>query len=456
MVAKIAKKSKYLLALLFIALIIILYKLHSERVTVYGYKVQQDYNYDFSETNGQISKLEIENGKFKLPTLTNKTAFIKLRLDANFLGKFFEPSVHIIGEEYSDKQPFEIGAKGYRFLNLSTFIENGVTEISLKGNYLTISEDDAQLIVYDNPDLLNSKILVVAPHPDDAEIAAYGLYSSHPKSFVLTVTQGDAGAFNYDEIYSDEIEHYRQKSKLRFLNSLTVPMLGGIAKDSVLNLGYFDGTLEKMYDQNPENVTSVFTQETKTDLYRNLNFSSLKDSLGTDPNWNSLIEDISFVIKQTKPSIIVTPYPKIDHHQDHKLSSIAVFEAIKSLGLKKGKLLLYTNHYANDSYPLGEMGSSISLPPSFDGGISFESVYSYQLSEDEQKEKLLALDAMNDLRLGTEWLYWDKLFDESMLKLSRTILNKDKNYFKRAVRSNELFFVVSYEELYKNKAIFER
>ncbi|TDA89239.1 PIG-L family deacetylase, partial [Halomonas marinisediminis] len=96
--------------------------------------------------------------------------------------------------------------------------------------------------------LKGKRILILSPHPDDAEIAAYGLYASYPENtYVVTVTAGDAGEFKYDEIYQDSLTHYLQKGKIRTWNSLTVPMLGGVKSENIINLGYFNEALPTMY-----------------------------------------------------------------------------------------------------------------------------------------------------------------------------------------------------------------
>lgn len=456
MISRKKKIIKYTAILLVFALFFVAYAVHTSRTNVYGYDSKSDYNYEFSDSNGQITDVTISAGKVLLPNLAGKTVFLKIKVKSNLLGRFFKPSITVEGKNYSDTNYFEIGAKGLRYLNLSSVLANGSNEVFLRSKMLSIDTVNAQLIIYDNPNLDQDKILVIAPHPDDAEIAAYGLYSTHPKTFVATLTKGDAGTFNYDELYKDTVKHYLQKSKLRFVNSIVVPLLGGVSKDSVLNLGYFDGTLESMYEAKSENINSLFTAEITTDRYRGLNFSVLKDSLNKASNWNSLVDDLSFLIKKINPTVIVTPYPKLDDHADHKFSTIAVFEAIMALELRKGKLFLYTNHTANNTYPIGTIGNSISLPPNFNTNLPFESLYSHELSQDAQMDKLLALEAMNDLRMDTEWRYWDKLAKRSGLGLSRKLLNKEKDYYIRSVRSNELFFVLPFEELYKNKAIFER
>ena len=131
---------------------------------------------------------------------------------------------------------------------------------------------------------------------------------------------------------------------------------------------------------------------------------------------------------------------------------MALFEAIKRTGLQEGQLYLYTNHFVlNEYYPYGKTGGAVSLPPSFGHQWYFDSIYSHPLSEDNQKDKILALEAMHDLRLDTEWLYTDSTFKLAFENFERDIFGQENSYFKRAVRSNELFFVTEISSLYNEE-----
>jgi len=425
----------------------------NKRNSIYNFDTAQSYAYQFDSSQSILIDVDLKNGKVKLPKEINRdqSIFLKVYLKATVIGNYFEPSITITSHNNSFIQYFEIGAKGYRFINLSSLIEGGAEEIVFNENKVELEDQVAQLIIFDNPNLLNSKILVISPHPDDAEIAAYGLYSKYPKSFILTITSGEAGSFNYDELYQDTTNHYLKKGKLRTWNSVSVPLLGGISRDSVLNLGFFDSTLKNMFSLNPMKVNSLFVKNLNRNTYKNINISDLKWCIKGDSNWPSLIENIKCVLKEVNPDIIVTPYPLIDKHEDHKFSTIAIFQALKELNMKKGSLFLYTNHFMNDYFPFGKSGSIISLPPNFEDDIYFKSIYSNSLDSMLQKDKVFALESMNDLRMDTEWRFWDKLLINSGLTLNRKILGKEKDYFRRSIRSNELFFVVPIEDIYNKQ-----
>ena len=78
------------------------------------------------------------------------------------------------------------------------------------------------------------------------------------------------------------------------------------------------------------------------------------------------------------------------------------------------------------------------LPPWSGGDIFAERIYSHQLSPDESSLKLLALEAMHDLRPFD-------LRDGRLRELPRRERKRAEryDYFRRGPRPNEIFFVVS-------------
>ncbi len=82
--------------------------------------------------------------------------------------------------------------------------------------------------------------MVIAPHADDAELAAFGLYSQAREAWIVTLTAGEI-----------ETEHYRRmglrrnscggalKGRLRAWDSQAVPTWGGVPAERCVQLGYF-------------------------------------------------------------------------------------------------------------------------------------------------------------------------------------------------------------------------
>lgn len=427
--------------------------INNYRKSAYYYKTDSDYTYNFDFSNAKYFRLKLKDNRIIIPdslNLFNTTSFIKLNLNTNLKSNFFRPEIKI----YNDKNiinQFEIGAKGIRYINISNLTNDNGKELIIESKNISVDDQEVELIIFNNVNVnvKDSKILVIAPHPDDAEIASYGLYSTNNDTFILTITAGEAGINTYDEIYKDSTEQYLQKGKLRTWNSITVPLLGGISIENCINLGFFDGTLKTMYENRNKDIEGLYTKTNNINTFRKYNVSKLQTYLKGSSSWISLVENIRVLLDTIKPELIITPYPVIDSNSDHKFTTVALLEALKGKNIKNGRLLLYTNHHSkSEFFPFGNSGYGITLPPNFNDSLYFNSIYSIPLSTTIQNDKMFALEAMNDLRLDTEWLNVKgsaKITSEIFL---RKILAKDKDYFRRAVRSNELFFVVDINKIY--------
>lgn len=446
------------LIILPIIVLVYLFKVTKARKSMYRYDVSQNYMYDMNESKANIINLESKDGKIRLGKndYSKSSTFLKVSIETTLMGKYFQPSIELKVGETSFTQYFEYGAKGIRYLNISSLLTKNTHSIELiyKKRHIILEPNNIQLISFKNKDISKLKTLVLAPHPDDAEIAAYGLYSDNNLSHIITITAGESGEFTYDEIYSDDrIKHYIKKGKLRTFDSVTVPMLGNIPYNQILNFGYFDRKMTEMYRNKSKIVRGYDTNISDINIFRQINISPLKKQLIGVSNWNSLVNNLKTMLKVIKPSIIVAPYPALDTHPDHKLTTVALFEALKSLDIREGDLYLYTNHsLLSEHYPYGNSGGIVSLPPILTNKVYFDSIYSHALSEEKQQDKIFALDAMHDLRLDTEYRFTQGLLKLTWKKIQSYIYGTDYSYFRRSIRSNELFFIVNIKHIY-NKNI---
>jgi len=455
----VSNKKKYLL--LIISLLIVLsigiagYMVIRPSL-IYPYDVKRDYVYNFHQSDAEKEDFILKGHRVAVPAVDKSisAAFLKLSINTTFMGAYLQPSVTASTGKDAVVQYFEHGAEGVRYLNVSSLLSDKENIIDLKGRHVQIEDQSVQLILFRNKGTENARILVLAPHPDDAEIAAYGLYSSNKDSFIVTITAGDGGPKNYNELYWNNEQHYLKKGELRTWNSIVVPLLGGISPENVLNLGFFDWTLKAMFEEGSAEVKAHRTNISDIDTYRRLNISSLAEGLHGKSDWPSLVSNLVYIMDKVAPDIIVAPFPALDIHPDHKYSTIALIEAIRKTGRKDGQLYLYTNHLVlNEMYPYGETGGVVSLPPSFTDAGYPVTVYSHPLSSNRQKEKILALDAMNDLRPDTEWRFYKGIVKMAMSKAKSDFLGEDISYFRRAVRNNELFFVIDVGEIYKDDVV---
>ncbi len=432
------------------------------RSMLYNYDVFADYEYSFSAEDAFITSLVLEDGIVEIPALSRSdiSSFLKVRVNGSSLSRMIRPSITMKSGDRTEVQYFEHGAFGIRYLNITNLLGGSDSTLSFEGAHIVVSDGPVELVQFENPELDQKRVLILAPHPDDAEIAAYGLYSEHNDIYIATVTSGDAGPFMYDEIYDEEkefAEHYLKKGEVRTWNSLAVPLLGGVPPENIVNLGYNDARLRAMYRDKDMIAAGLYTDVSDMNTFRQQNFSSLADGLVGINNWASLVGNMKYLISEIKPDVIITPSPKLDMHSDHQYTTIAAVEAIKELGIREGTLLLYTNHQVvfNERFPYGEEGSVISLPPTPRGSNHFTRLYSYPMDRDLQRSKIFALDAMNDLRLGTDYRFFGRAMAQAFETLWMDLTGKNESYFRRSVRSNEFFYVVDVEDIYEDAKLAE-
>lgn len=429
---------------LFAAAILLVAGILFARMSHYGYDAMQDYAYDFSRAQMQIISGHIAKNRLILdaPLAGYDTILAEIVIERAVSGYVIEPTIQISSSTGSILQAMEKGGAGRRYLNLSTLFPVGEqSEFVIQAKHLILPDQTVRLLCFRNNIDVAKRILVMAPHPDDAEIAAFGFYASHPNVWIATVTAGDAGKNTYDEVYSQRPLQAVKKGELRVWNSMTVPQLGKVPPHRAINLGYYDHTLAKMYSSDHE-VQPQYAKLPTSDFFRRFNVSRLLADRPFTPSWQGLVGDLKTLITKVKPDLILSPFPKIDSHPDHKYTTLALLEALEHLDERSASLLLYTNHCVTSDYaPLGPMYSTVSLPPAFDGQLGFDRIYSWPLTRAQQQDKYFALEAMNDLRQDTEWLHFWGLLKQLGKQGRDAITAKNFSYFRRAVRKDEIFFV---------------
>ena len=354
------------------------------------------------------------------------------------------PFVEIVSAGLSGRQHFSAGDSGGRWLNFSFLhgLAKPGVEVVLRGEGVTIASSGAVLRLFAGVPDLSKSILVLAPHPDDAEIAAFGLYARR-RATVVTVTAGNAGSPTYEAVFDDPAEQYLFKGRIRVIDSITVPWQGGIPPERTFNMGYFDARLAEMHEKRKEAVPEMYRPNSDIAVYRNENIGSLLPKRARESNWENLVDDMLTLLKKVKPSVIAAPHPQLDTHRDHQFTTVALAEALARW--KKGvTLLLYTNHADSNRYPYGPAGTVLSMPPppaSTMGDVRFDRVYSHPVTPQLQRLKLFALESMHDLRYTPTRQYQLAKGDERAAAPEKIGPEPDITYLRRGPRSNELFFV---------------
>ena len=364
------------------------------------------------------------------------TALVGVRVNATEA----EPWVEMSSGSARSKQYLDPGAHGLRWLNLSG-LRDQLTDAAtaeIQGHGVTIEPGAARLRVFATRVDPRGPILILAPHPDDAEIAAFGLYSGS-NATIVTVTSGNAGDANYVDAFPDPAEQYRFKGYLRAVDSVTVPWQGGVHPERCFNLGYFDARLKPMREKPQEPMAEMYGPNTDVAVYRRANIGRLLPMGPRTNTWAHLVEDLAEVFRKVKPAVVVMPHPFLDTHNDHQYVAVAAVEALERWK-RPATFLLYTNHASQNLYPFGPSGTAMSLPPWPGPEIPVEGVYSHPVGPDLQRRKLFALETMHDLRLSPA--------EQATCLPPGAAPKRDDypriaavDYLRRGPRSNEMFFV---------------
>jgi LmbE family N-acetylglucosaminyl deacetylase len=431
-----------------IALLVCLSIEFRRRQALYWYDVREDYRFEYSgpRTTRLVVDVSAEGFEFPATNAVWDTVVLRLRVDSGWAARWYEPSITLdSGGNSTSRQFFERGARGERYLLVPSTVRPG-QRVRLRGAGMNWVPQQTELLLWDNAAPSGATVLVLAPHPDDAEIAAFGLYSTST-SYVVTVTAGNYPDKGYAHLYADPAAQDRLTARIRTWDSLTVPLWGGVPPERTVSLGYSGLSLERLETDHRAGVTSPDRLYPEFGAYRRGAVQELLKSRTATPTWASLVTDLATLLDTTHPDVIVAPHPLLDGNTDHQLTTVALLEALERQSDDRTALFLYTNHHVlTEYYPFGPADSHVTLPPWFDTDLGFTSVYAHPLDDRTQMDKLFALEANHDLRPAPRRLMGgpvDRFLARSWLAVASLVRDpvSDYSYFRRAVRPNELFFV---------------
>lgn len=416
------------------------------------------YSYPLERLGGWSAEVLCQPDGFDFPPFgpSMKAAFVPLDIQATWMGRFCDPWIEMTIAGTTRKQYFERGVCGRRYLNMSGFLTSTPIppgRVLLRGGHVTFSEQRTQMFGFSEHLERSEKVVVVAPHPDDAEIGAFGVYSS-TDAVVVTVTAGDA-TDSFGNATAGGLRVPRAKvAEIRVWDSITVPRLGGVPPERAVNLAYPDGELAAMFTQPDREFNGRQTEGVDFAALRAMNLSALVPPGRPPCTWRSLVADLERIFRAVQPTVIVTPFPGQDPHPDHLFTTAAVVEALRSAGLQETRVMLTVVHNRwTELYPFGPAGSEMSLPPLFSGDeIECDSLCMMPLSPEQQLAKHLALEAMHDLREvpASSAVDWRGTLRRTRGQVHAAIHGMGlppTSFLRRAVRPAELFFVVRLDRL---------
>ncbi|AZZ74035.1 PIG-L family deacetylase [Pseudomonas sp. RU47] len=402
------------------------------------YRPSDDYQYNFpAQTARQV--VSLEGGVLRLSELLaqGETLVLELEVKSTWLGRWFDPHVEV-GD---DRQDFERGVNGRRFLNLSgqaDALAQGV--LALRGQYC-VPAATGVLWVMANPDYSRQRVMVIAPHADDAELAAFGLYSRCEDVSIVTLTQGEIEAEDFQRLGLDQAAAARLKGRLRSWDSLVIPLWGGVPADRCVQLGYYCLQLPSMAEEPSQVFGSRESQENDVRSVRRHNPLTLPADIDGQPTWQNLLGDLKALLEHYRPEVVVTPHPELDPHSDHVASTQALLEAIALSSWKPTTLLMYANHlHDNDRWPMGPAGAGIALPPAIEP-LPADRLWSPLLSADVQLDKAMALAMEHDLQGEQVFKRQLRRWIQQGLAGRRWPATGSNEFFRKAVRRHELFWV---------------
>ncbi|WP_312481872.1 PIG-L deacetylase family protein [Stutzerimonas nitrititolerans] len=402
------------------------------------YRPQDEYRYDFP-TDAVRLEGRIENDRLVLPGEFRPadTLILELRLKATWLGRLCDPQVWI-GD---DRQDFERGVDGRRYLNLSgQDLTLGRGELRISGRFCRLSSE-AVLHVMSNPDYARRRLLIIAPHADDAELAAFGQYSRAAEVSIVTLTQGEIEAWQYQRLGLDAAAAARLKGRLRTWDSLAVPLWGGVPQNRCVQLGYYCLQLPAMAEEPERSFGSRESGEQDIRSVRRHNPFGLPGDVDGLPNWNNLQADLRALLTHYRPEVVITPHPELDPHADHVAATRALCQAIEEGDWKPATLLLYANHlHDNDRWPMGPANGGMALPPAIEP-LPAERIWSPLLSAEMQLNKAMALAMQHDLQGPLPMKKRIRRLIQRLFVGRRWPVTGEDEFFRKSVRRHELFWV---------------
>ena len=407
------------------------------------YSPNEDYAYAFPH-GSEVPGLRLDTGRLLLdaPLAADDTLIVGIELHSSWLGRFIDPAVELLGLQTPDRQVFERGVCGRRYLNLTGAADAlAAGKLRVRGRFCRFNGQPT-LWRFRQPDYRQQRVMVIAPHADDAELAAFSLYSQAAESWIVTLTAGEIEAEHYQQMGLPKAQAAQLKGRLRAWDSIAVPRWAGVPEAQCVQLGYFCMQLAAMQAAPDQAQASREAQLSDTRLFRQFNAFALPGDVDGAPTWHNLIADLRALLLKARPQVIVLPTPLLDPHADHICAHAAILEALEGLAWQPDTLLGYANHlHDNDRWPMGDSGAGVALPPRFDTADELVPC-SFTLALSQQQDKAMALGMMHDLQPRAPFKRRVRRWLQQVLAGRSPSPYGENEFFRKAVRRHELLWVL--------------
>lgn len=417
--------------------------------------VSNDYQYALQPDTEQSLTLERHaSDQWLLPVFNDAatsdaaadTWLLQLTYQSTHKRKLGEIRVVAEGEAQAaaEAQYFEANQQGVRYLNLTGLSLD--RPVQLHTEYCEINPE-VRLLGFKSPDFADGPILILAPHADDAELAAYGFYRHWAaQTWIVTINAGQS-LTKLDRQYIRRLDDQLQdaaihKAQIRAWNSVTTPLLAGVDRERLIALGYFDLTTSLLYQRPDEAQTNAQAPDLSPQVARRWNPLVLPSDGQNISSGRALIDDLVYLLEHIKPSTVLVTEPDIDPHAEHEMTAHALALAMSKSEHQVRRVMMYVNHLRHTkTFPYGPEHARTALPPWFDAKSVFGAFhcYSYGLSDAVQKEKIMAFDTMHDLRSKPRWEKGLKQWWSRKVKKSGYRYYGDHAYFQTHIKADEVF-----------------
>ena len=241
-----------------------------------------------------------------------QTAFLEMEIETTVRGAFSDPFVEVLHGGDRFRQYFERGAVGRRRVNISPLFRRRAVQaddrVTLRGRGLRWRAQ-GMVELFDSPPIDEAKVLVLAPHPDDAEIAAFGMYAQRSSpAWVATMTGGDRGMAKLSSVVPHGQEA-RWSADLRVWDSLTIPELGGVPRERCVNFVHPDGALRQMHAQPAVGVGLACEEALSRLTLRARNAAPEFQGGSPTCTWRDVVEDLRRLLEKARPGHRGVPAP---------------------------------------------------------------------------------------------------------------------------------------------------